>query len=137
MASSGGAAVRSVWFRILLVAALGCVCSLVLVLLIGQLVFVGPVRPLAALAHGSVQSAVLLSVACATIAAVLAVVVATPAAYALARWRFPGQGIVDALVDVPIVLSPVALGVSLLLVLREMPGEWVKARIWFAGRIWP
>lgn len=39
---------------------------------------------------------------------------AIPAGYALSRFRFPGRALVNALVDVPIFLPPVVVGVSLL-----------------------
>lgn len=39
----------------------------------------------------------------------------TPVAYLLARRRFPGRGLLDALLDLPMVLPPVVAGVALLL----------------------
>jgi molybdate transport system permease protein len=39
---------------------------------------------------------------------------ALPAGYALSRYRFPGRAIINTLVDVPIFLPPVVIGVSLL-----------------------
>jgi molybdate transport system permease protein len=45
----------------------------------------------------------------------LAVLLGTPVAYVLARVPFPGRGVVDALLDLPIVLPPVVAGVGLLL----------------------
>jgi molybdate transport system permease protein len=44
----------------------------------------------------------------------LVVVTAIPAGYALSRFRFPGRALVNALVDVPIFLPPVVVGLSLL-----------------------
>ncbi|MBM4025742.1 MAG: ABC transporter permease subunit [Planctomycetes bacterium] len=44
----------------------------------------------------------------------LVVVTAIPAGYALSRFRFPGRALANALVDVPIFLPPVVVGVSLL-----------------------
>lgn len=44
----------------------------------------------------------------------LVIVTATPAGYALSRFHFPGRALVNALVDVPIFLPPVVVGVSLL-----------------------
>ncbi len=120
---------KRVWLSALMAAALGLTCTIMLVLLLGQLCFAGPIEPLAALAQPSVRQAMTLSVVCATLAAALAVLVATPTAYALVRWRFPFNGIVDALVDVPILLSPVALGVSLLLVFRSAPGQWFELHV--------
>jgi molybdate transport system permease protein len=45
---------------------------------------------------------------------VLVAVTAIPAGYALSRFRFPARALVNALVDVPIFLPPVVVGVSLL-----------------------
>lgn len=53
-----------------------------------------------------------------TTGAAMAVTVAlgTPLAYLLARYRFRGRRLLDALVDLPVVLPPVVAGVALLLV---------------------
>lgn len=40
----------------------------------------------------------------------------TPVAYLLARYEFPGRRVLDALVDLPVVLPPVVAGFALLLV---------------------
>ncbi len=45
----------------------------------------------------------------------LAVVLGTPIAYGLARYTFPGKRLLDALLDLPIVLPPVVAGLGLLL----------------------
>jgi molybdate transport system permease protein len=49
-------------------------------------------------------------------------------AYALARWRFPGKIILDALVHMPLVLPPVVTGYILLILLgRKGPvGAWFE-----------
>lgn len=44
----------------------------------------------------------------------LVIVFSVPIGYALSRYRFPGHTLVNAIVDVPIVLPPVVIGVSLL-----------------------
>ena len=116
-------------FRVLVAAGLGLAVTIVLALLVAQAAFVGPAELRSALASPDVRQSILLSAACATIAAVLALVVAVPASYALARNRFPGSAILDALLDVPVLLSPVALGLSLLLVLRTPAGDWVQAHL--------
>jgi len=57
------------------------------------------------------------------------------AAYALARWRFPGRGALDALVHLPLVLPPVVVGWLLLLVfgVRGVIGSWLLD--WFGIRL--
>ncbi len=64
----------------------------------------------------TVLRALSLSLATATIAAVLALLLGTPLAYLLARRTFRGRRIVDTLVDLPMVLPPAVAGIALLLV---------------------
>jgi molybdate transport system permease protein len=49
-------------------------------------------------------------------------------AYALARWRFPGKILLDALVHMPLVLPPVVTGYILLLTFgrKGMIGAWLE-----------
>lgn len=110
-------------------AGLGTALSVVLVLLFAQVGHAGLVRPARALLDPEVQHAIRLSLLCAILAAGLALLVAVPAAYALARYRFPGHTVVDALLDVPVILSPVAIGMTLLLVFASGPGSWVQEHL--------
>lgn len=52
----------------------------------------------------------------------------TPLAYLLARKRFRGATIVEALVDLPIVLPPAVAGIALLMAFgrRGMVGQWLE-----------
>ena len=58
-----------------------------------------------------------LSLASATLTTALALLVATPAGYALSRFRIPAKVLVDTLVDAAIVMPPLIMGVSLLVAL--------------------
>ncbi len=49
------------------------------------------------------------------ITVVLALVTGTPLAYLLARRTFPGKWLVEAIVDIPLILPPVVAGVALLI----------------------
>ncbi|MGR3455318.1 molybdate ABC transporter permease subunit [Pseudooceanicola sp.] len=57
--------------------------------------------------------------------------VALLAAYALARWRFPGRGLLNVAVHLPLVLPPVVTGYLLLLTFgRTGPvGGWLEAHL--------
>jgi molybdate transport system permease protein len=70
----------------------------------------------AALATESARSALRLSLLTTSLALALTIAFGTPLAYALARGRFPGRRIVDAVVDLPIVVPPAVAGLALLLV---------------------
>jgi molybdate transport system permease protein len=60
------------------------------------------------------QDALVLSLWTSTLTVAIAVVAGTPVAYLLTRTTFPGKPVVDALIDLPIVLPPTVAGVALL-----------------------
>jgi len=68
-----------------------------------------------------------LSLLTATIATALSLAVAIPAAYGLSRFQFPGRELLDALIDLPIILSPVAVGIAILMLLQTPPGRLVES----------
>jgi molybdate transport system permease protein len=60
-------------------------------------------------------TAIFLSLRVATVATIFAVPFAVLAAYALARWRFPGKIVLDSILHLPLVMPPVVTGYLLLL----------------------
>jgi molybdate transport system permease protein len=78
-----------------------------------------------------VGDALRLSLACATAATGVCLLLGVPLAWVLARATFPGRRLVRALVTVPLVLPPVVGGVALLLLLgrRGLLGQHLDA--WF------
>jgi molybdate transport system permease protein len=61
-----------------------------------------------------VLAGIRLSLATSLITLGLVVAFALPIGYALSRYRFPGRALLNTVVDVPIVLPPIVLGLSLL-----------------------
>ncbi|TMF33512.1 MAG: molybdate ABC transporter permease subunit, partial [Chloroflexi bacterium] len=78
-----------------------------------------------ALGSGPVVDALLLSLGTTAISLALTIAIAAPLAHLLARRRFRGASIVEAIVDLPIVLPPSVAGLALLLALgrRGVIGE--------------
>ena len=81
------------------------------------------------LARDDVWFAIKLSLFTATLSTTLAVIVALPAAYALSHLDFPGKKLVDTLLDLPIVLSPVALGAALLVFFNTWAGRLIEDNV--------
>jgi molybdate transport system permease protein len=61
----------------------------------------------------------------------LALAVAIPLGYLLARYDFRGRQLVDAILDIPIVLPPLVLGISLLILFQFWPFRLVAERVVF------
>lgn len=70
-----------------------------------------------------------LSLVAATLASLLALALAIPAAYALSRYRFVGRELVDTLLEFPMVVSPAALGAMLLIFFNNPLGEWIQQNL--------
>ncbi len=75
---------------------------------------------------GEILFAIKLSLVTATVASVFAMAIAVPAAYALSRFDFPGKHIVDSLLDLPIFISPVAIGAMILIFFNSNTGAAVE-----------
>lgn len=88
---------------------------LIVALLAADLVSTSPQHLLDALTKPEIRFAIQLTLVSCTIAAMLSIVVAVPLAYLLSRHNFPGRRAVDAILDIPVVLPPLVLGLSLLI----------------------
>lgn len=86
---------------------------------------------------GVVRDALWLSLWTSAVTLFIAVLFGTPAAYLLSRATFRGKAVVDALIDLPIVLPPTVAGVALLTafgrkgLIGEPIEEWMGLRIGF------
>jgi molybdate transport system permease protein len=74
-----------------------------------------PVMLGAALANPEIGQAIWLSIVTTAASTALALLLGTPLAYLLARRQFRGRGVLDTLVDLPMVLPPSVAGIALLL----------------------
>ncbi len=70
--------------------------------------------------------AIELSLITATLATVASILVTVPAAYALSRIDFRGKDVVDTLLDIPVVMPPVALGTAMLIFFSTPPGTFIQ-----------
>ncbi len=75
-----------------------------------------------------VRAAVWLSLWTSTATVAVGLLFAIPMGYALSRYRFPGHAVVDSIVDLPIILPPLVLGLSLLVFFyHSTVGGWIRA----------
>ncbi len=91
--------------------------------------FLDPSALCATLTSTRTLFALRLSLLAALVAAALAVAVGIPAAYALSRYRFRGHQLVDMVLELPLVVSPAALGAMLLVFFANPLGGWIQANV--------
>jgi molybdate transport system permease protein len=86
----------------------------------------------AALDSPEIRFSIYLTFVSCTISALLSVLVAVPVGYLLSRYRFPGKSLLDAILDIPIVLPPLVIGLSLLILFNKVHicGQTIEQ--WFA-----
>ncbi|HPH69038.1 MAG TPA: ABC transporter permease, partial [Kofleriaceae bacterium] len=120
-------------FRMFLLTGMGIAVTIVVLLIVAQATYADPTSsatgPWAALGQRDIRSAISLSLMTATVSSLIALVIAIPTAYVLARSRRRWMKVIDALLDVPLVLSPVVIGISLLLLFRSTPGRWFESHL--------
>lgn len=88
---------------------------LIVLMLLADVMYTSPVEFQRALQKPEIQSALRLTMISCTTAALLSLWVAIPLGYLLSRYRFFGRDVIDTLVDIPIVLPPLVVGLSLLI----------------------
>lgn len=76
-----------------------------------------------ALNEPAILASIRLSLLSSTIAAILSVWFAIPIGYVLVRRTFPGKAVLDAIIDIPIVLPPLVVGLCLLILFQTAFGQ--------------
>ena len=119
----------------------GAYVVFMVLLLAANVAYTAPSQFRDVLAKPEIQYALKLTLLSCTISAIFSLWVGTALGYLLSRFRFRGKWIVDTLVDVPIVLPPLVLGLSLLILfhlpiggqrledLLQNGARWVQDRL--------
>jgi molybdate transport system permease protein len=117
---------RALPFRLLLILPLAMLTGYFLLLIGSQYAFFSIGAFVHQLALAEIQAAIVLSLFSATLSAVLAVLIAVPGAYLLARCEFPGKRLLDTFLDLPVVLTPIALGTLILMAWNTPAGQLLE-----------
>ncbi|HBA53923.1 MAG TPA: ABC transporter permease [Syntrophorhabdus aromaticivorans] len=113
-------------FRCATFSALALLTCFFLVLMVSLFTYGDRHSLLAMLVSREILLALILSLSTASISAFLSMLIAVPAAYALSQWRFRGKDVVDTVLDLPIVISPMALGAALLIFFATQAGGSIE-----------
>ncbi|MCP4641138.1 MAG: ABC transporter permease [bacterium] len=112
---------------------LACLCVLgglyvllIAALLLADVSFTTVSSFLAALRSEEIRYGIRLSLISCSLTALLSLWIAVPIGYLMSRYRFRGKVVVDAMLDIPIVLPPLVIGLSLLILFRMPVGRFVE-----------
>ncbi|MCX6053901.1 MAG: ABC transporter permease [Chloroflexi bacterium] len=116
------------WFNIIFAFLGGAILLLIALPLISILLETTPKNLLLAFSDPEVMDAIGLSFLSAAIATIIGILGGVPLAFLLAHKRFPGSGIVEAIVNLPLVVPHTAAGIALLLVFgrKGLLGSWFE-----------
>jgi len=104
----------------------GSYVALILALLVADAAYTSPEHLLRALGSPEIRYAIWLSLVSCSLAAVCSVWIGVPIGYVMSRHTFHGKALVDALLDIPVVLPPLVIGLSLLILFQTPPGKMIE-----------
>jgi len=98
-----------------------------IVVLIGSVVFyTSPKLILKGIISPATLFSIKLSLWTSLLTTVLAILMSIPAGYVLSRYNFRGKAIVDVILDLPITLPPLIIGMCLLIFFSTAPGHFIQ-----------
>ena len=99
----------------------------VLTLIITDIFYVDKKAVVTVLTSKFIRHALWMSVWTSCVTTLIALLFAVPMGYSLSRFRFPGQVIIDTIVDLPIVFPPLVVGLTLLVFFSQTSlGRWIQ-----------
>jgi molybdate transport system permease protein len=115
------------WIGLALIA--GLYLAFLLSLIGSTAVFTTPQHLIEALRTREILYSIKLSLVTCTVSALFALLLAVPVGYLLSRGRFFGKTLIDAALDIPIVLPPMVVGLCLLIFFQTRLGSFLDEGI--------
>ena len=116
-------------FRLATLSILALLVLFLVVIIASLVAYTDRHALLSTLVSDEILFAIKLSLTTATVATIFSMVIAIPVAYAVSQADFPGKDIIDTILDLPIVISPVALGAALLVFFNTPIGSAIENRL--------
>jgi molybdate transport system permease protein len=95
-------------------------------MLLATATYTSPLEVWEVLVSREIRYATMLSIITCTVSALASVVLAVPIGYLMSRRRFKGHSLVDAALDIPIVLPPMVVGICLLIFFQTFAGKLIE-----------
>ncbi len=122
--NSGSTRVSPFWFSLAVVT--GFYLLFLLALLGATATYTTPAQLWESLGTREIRYSIGLSLVTCTVSALLALLLAVPVGYLLSRGRFAGKSVLDAALDIPIVLPPMVVGLCLLIFFQTTAGKLIE-----------
>ncbi|HET6324502.1 MAG TPA: ABC transporter permease [Planctomycetaceae bacterium] len=106
----------------------GSYVLLILAMVAAELIYARPGDFARIFADQNIRYAIRLSVISSTVTTILSLWVSVPIAYLMSRSDFRGKQLIDAIIDIPIVLPPLVVGLCLLILFRQTPLRHIDDR---------
>ncbi len=116
-------------FRAATISSLAALSLFFVIIIMSLLTYANWPSILAAFTSEEVLFAIQISLLTATITTVIALFIAIPAAYAISKNSFWGKSFIDSLLDLPLVVSPVAIGAALLIFFSTPVGAGINNHV--------
>jgi molybdate transport system permease protein len=116
-------------FWLLLALTTGAYALFLLAMLAAATTYSSPSDLLKALQSREIQHSIQLSLLTCSITAALSLLIAVPAGFLLARSHFPGKLWLEAVLDIPIVLPPMVIGLCLLIFFQTAAGRLIEKAV--------
>jgi molybdate transport system permease protein len=113
-------------FWLLLITVTGLYLLFLLGLLAATAFYSTPEHLWKALGSREIQYSFWLSLGTCTLTAVLSLLLAVPVGYLMSRAQFRGKSLVEAALDIPIVLPPMVVGLCLLIFFQSSVGKFIE-----------
>jgi molybdate transport system permease protein len=107
----------------------GSYLALILAMLAADVFYTTPDHLINALGSGEIRYSIRLSLLSCSVTTILALWVAVPLGYLLSRTSFWGKNLIDTILDIPIVIPPLVVGLSLLILFQTWPGRWFETHV--------
>lgn len=121
---------RPDWPFLLIMAIIASTYVILIIgMMMADLTFTTPGHILEALKSEEIQYAIKLSLISCTITMLLSLIVAIPTGYFMSRYNFRGKRMLDAILDIPIILPPLVIGLSLLILFQTAPGKFIESHL--------
>lgn len=99
----------------------GCYLLLIVAMVAAEFAYTSPEHLLAQLRNPYLRDSIVLTLISCTLSTVFCLLVGVPLGYLMSRHTFAGKWVVDAILDIPVVLPPLVVGLCLLMLFQLPP----------------